>query len=71
MKTLTKLICALPLTLLAGCPGESDAAENTEAPEVSTEEIDAAAEDAANKIDETNADDELENLETEVDSDDE
>jgi hypothetical protein len=75
MKTLKTTLCAVPLTFfLASCPGEAEEAApdtptGTEASDVDTEEIDAAADEAANKIDETNADEELENLETEIDGD--
>jgi len=75
MKTLKTILCAVPLTFfLASCPGEAgdaatDTPAGTEAPDVDTEEIDAAADEAANKIDETNADEELDNLETEIDGD--
>ena len=74
MKTIHKILCALPLTLvLAGCPGEAEGAEapaeTTEAPEVNAEDIEDAVNEAANEIDDANADDALKNLENEVEGD--
>ena len=67
----TLAIASLAL-LLTACPSESDAAapdegESTTSPEA--EEIDKAAEDAAEQIDEENADEELDKLKQELDED--